>query len=135
MAGIDPSCPKGRNAAVNWLATYLLTTFDRVREADHVSDLAPRERRSQGHAQNRTIELSLLGLLTVGALLFSAGGESLRASAELATNSTSQGQMPPDFDAKSPELLLSSIKLKPTRCGRWTKPRSIVRDRSTPWAS
>ena len=48
----------------------------------------------------RTIELLLLGLLTVGAVLFSASGESLKANAELAPDSTSQGQMPPDFDAE-----------------------------------
>ena len=50
--------------------------------------------------RNRTIEVLLLALLTGGAVLFSANGQSLKANAELATDSTSPGQMPPDFDAQ-----------------------------------
>src|SRR5271157_3444443 len=54
-----------------------------------------------GHkaVRNRTINLSLVGLLTVAALLVSAGSAHLRANAEPAPDSTSPGQMPPGFDA------------------------------------
>ena len=49
--------------------------------------------------RNRTLELLLVGLLTGAAVLFSAGSVHLRASAEPDPYSTSQGQMPPGFDA------------------------------------
>jgi len=49
--------------------------------------------------RNRTIEYVLVGLLAAGALLVLARGASLRASAEPAPDSASQGQMPPGFDA------------------------------------
>src|SRR5271167_4189848 len=49
--------------------------------------------------RNRTIALSLVGLVTGAAVLLSARGASLPASAEPAPDSTSQGHMPPRFDA------------------------------------
>jgi cytochrome c peroxidase len=49
--------------------------------------------------RNRTIGLLLLGLLTGGAVLVLARGTSLRASAKPAPDSTSQGDMPPRFEA------------------------------------
>ena len=49
--------------------------------------------------RNRTIELLLIGLLTGAAVVVLARGASLRASAEPAPDSMSQGQMPPGFDA------------------------------------
>jgi cytochrome c peroxidase len=49
--------------------------------------------------RNRTIELLLLGLLTGGAVLVSAGSAHLRASVEAVADSTPEGQMPSGFDA------------------------------------
>jgi hypothetical protein len=85
--------------------------------------------------RDRTIELLLNGLLTGAAVLFSVSGASLRANAVHAADVISPDRCHRTSTRKSPGLLQKWIKLKPTRCGRWTKPRSIVKDRSILWGN
>src|SRR5580704_11202403 len=84
---------------------------------------------------DRTQTLSLIRLLTLGALLALAGQNPSGAHAATAISQHSAGQMPPGFDQDVARVVANIDSIEADTLRKMDRPHSIVRDKSIHWGN